>query len=92
MSSIRELQAINEVWEDRVRRQSRAEGRQEGLRVALMAVYEARFGALPPALQGGIEAATGEKMLRQWVRMFTTQTHAEIEAAVLPEGAPIDAA
>jgi hypothetical protein len=97
-----ELQAIYEQWEQRVKREARDEGRDEGWREGhdegrdegwregrlqtvrddLAAVYEARFGALPPALRDILAFTDSEETLRRWLGPFATRTPEEIHARV----------
>jgi hypothetical protein len=61
-------------------------GKEEGLRTALVNVYQARFGALPAALQTVIEATEDAPTLQGWTTLFSTATADEIVAALLPAG------
>lgn len=58
--------------------QGRAEGRAEGQVVALIAMLEEKFGAVPEDLANAIRACTDTAKLRQWIG---AAVHAETLAA-----------
>ena len=78
MSYADELQAIYDEWEARTLRQ----GEKAGQRKSLCQFYEARFGALPPAVQAALEATEDTDTLQQWIVPFATGTPEEIAALV----------
>ncbi len=58
------------------RKEGRLEGRKEGRLEAhhkgLIAVYEARFGAMPAELRAIVEATNDEEVLLSWYKLVTT--------------------
>jgi hypothetical protein len=88
----KELKEIYEFYEQLVR-SLRAEGFaigfQEGaegeFRGALARIYQARFGALPPAQWEAIEGMRDVSTLRRWVALFATATAGEISTALLTD-------
>jgi hypothetical protein len=82
------IEAIYAKWERRIEERGIEEGmkkgKEEGLRTALVNVYQARFGALPAALRTVIEATEDEPLLQHWTTLFGTATADEIAAALLP--------
>jgi flagellar biosynthesis/type III secretory pathway protein FliH len=93
-----ELEAIYAKWERRVVERGIQEGRQqgmelgmelglkmgreEGLRTALVSVYQARFGTLPAALREAIVVTMDVPTLQRWTALFGTATADEIAAAL----------
>ena len=56
----------------------------EGIREALVTIYQARFGSLPPALREVIEATEDPSTLLRWTALFSTANADEIAATLLP--------
>jgi hypothetical protein len=77
--SYAEIQAIYDKWDREVRQRSR----EQGVRAALVALYETRFGALPDSLRAVLEATEDEHTLLAWVPLFTAAPAADIATAVL---------
>jgi hypothetical protein len=69
---------IVEAW----KREQRQEGRHEALQLALVDLYEARFGALPADLAAIIRATQDEASLRGWHRLAATGTAADVACDV----------
>ena len=65
-----------------IRNEGRREGRDEGVQGALLGVYRARFGAVPPALATAVERTHDAAVLTAWVELFATHTADEITAAL----------
>ena len=90
MSYTDELQAIYDEWEARTLREGREQGEKAGReqgekagqRKSLRRLYEARFGALPPAVQAALEATEDTGTLQQWIVPFATRSPEEIAALV----------
>ena len=84
MSYADELQAIYDEWEARTLRQGEKAGREQGERAgqrkSLCRLYEARFGALPPAVQAALEATEDIDTLQRWIAPFATRSPEEIAA------------
>lgn len=65
-----------------------AQGSEHNARQAITDIYEARFGAVPAALQAAIDAMTDIATLRRWITLVATGTPDEIAAALQPKRAP----
>jgi hypothetical protein len=79
MSYASEIEAIYDKWDREVRQRSR----KQGVRAALVASYETRFGALPDALRAALDATEDEHTLLAWVPLFTAAPAEDIVTAVL---------
>lgn len=75
-----DYQKMYDEWE----RDVFARGSEHNARQAITDIYEARFGAVPAALQAAIDAMTDISTLRRWTTLVATATSDEIAAAVLP--------
>jgi flagellar biosynthesis/type III secretory pathway protein FliH len=81
-----DTQDIVETW----RREAVQEGVQKGLKQgvkqgvahSLVAVYEARFGAMPEDLRAVVEDTDDEPTLVAWLRLAGTRGAGEIAAAI----------
>lgn len=60
----------------------RREAVQEGVKQGLVAVYEARFGAMPADVRAVVEATHDEPTLLAWLRLAGTRGANEIAAAI----------
>ena len=78
-----DYQKMYEEWE----RDVLAKGMEQGTRQAIADTYEARFGAVPAALQAAIDATTDISLLRRWITLVATATPDEIAAALQPRRA-----
>ena len=100
MSYAKQLRAIYDDWERRVREQSeergeekgmkegRKEGEQKGIRESIESCYRARFGDFPADLRAAVEAMNDVATLRRWVALCATVPAEDIAAAILPAGQP----
>jgi hypothetical protein len=84
MRNAEQLKSIYKDWERRVLAEGREQGIEQGMREALVSSYQARFGAVPAALQTAIDATNDVSTLRRWLPLFTTASDVDIAAAVLP--------
>lgn len=93
------MMAVYEEWKSKVeadaRRQGVALGREEGVALGreegreesgkqnLLALYEARFGPVPPEVRAAIDAAHDPATLQRWTVLAGTRSEAEVRAAFL---------
>jgi hypothetical protein len=63
-------------------KQGREQGVKEGVVRALVALYEARFGAMPQDLRSVVEDTRDEPTLVAWLRLAGTRGADEIAAAI----------
>jgi hypothetical protein len=80
-------QDVVEVWERQVLERGVQKGRVEGRAEGLVAVYEARFGTMPPDLRAVIDATRDEATLRSWYPLLATRSADEIAATLRTSGA-----
>ena len=64
------------------REQGIKQGREQGVAHSLVAVYEARFGAMPEDLRAVAEDTDDEPTLLTWLRLAGTRSADEIAAAI----------
>lgn len=95
-----ELQTVYDQWRERLWNEGRElgleqgreagvqEGRLQAMRDDLTLVYQARFGALSPALTNAIEAVSDVAILRSWLVPFATRPPEEIATLVLDPAPP----
>jgi hypothetical protein len=62
--------------------QGRAEGVKQGVAQSVLAVYEARFGAMPEELRALVEATDDGPTLSSWLRLASTRSASELAAAI----------
>lgn len=75
-------------WNEELRQEHRAEFRQEALIDSLRLVLQARFGELPPGLEGALAALTDDEALRRLTRLAATSPSlATFEATLREPGA-----
>ena len=72
---------MHTAWQGGEEAGRRAERRQSQ-RDNLREVYQARFGALPPAVQAAIDSTQDVDTLQQWIAPFATGTPEQIAALV----------
>jgi hypothetical protein len=78
-------QNLYEEWERAIREQ----GREQGAKRALVMLYEARFGAMPPALAEAVETTRDSATLESWLLLVGTRSQEEVAAAMQVErGSP----
>jgi flagellar biosynthesis/type III secretory pathway protein FliH len=63
-------------------KQGVAQGREEGIKHSLVALYKARFGAMPEELCAVVEDTDDEPTLLTWLLLTGTGTADEIAAAI----------
>jgi hypothetical protein len=77
---------LYEQWERQVRSEARDQGREQGreqtARKALVNLYRARFGALPPEIAAAIAAMHDPETLDRWLDLFEVKSSDEIAAAL----------
>ena len=84
-------QEIFETWKRETKAEALAEGLAEGraeglalgLAKGLVAIYEIRFGAMPPELKAVVQGTEAEATLLGWYRLVETSTAENFAAAVL---------
>ena len=59
-------------------------GLEQGVKKMLPRLYQARFGAPPPAILAAIDAMHDADTLDQWADLFTAKSAEEIAAALAP--------
>ncbi|KYF54385.1 hypothetical protein BE08_10215 [Sorangium cellulosum] len=57
------------------------QGRMQGWALAIIDLYEARFGPMPPALRAVVEAMRDLSTLERWNRLAATGTREEVHDA-----------
>jgi hypothetical protein len=55
-------------------------GKEESTRDAVVTVYEARFGAMPPALRAAVSAMQDQARLKSWLKLVSVSSADEIAA------------
>ncbi|AUX41646.1 uncharacterized protein SOCE26_030680 [Sorangium cellulosum] len=63
------------------------QGRKQGLAQGTIELYEARFGAMPPALRSAVEAMRDLPTLRKWHLLVGTGTREEVHESLSAEPA-----
>ncbi|WP_437692194.1 hypothetical protein [Sorangium sp. So ce176] len=58
------------------------QGRKQGMAQATIALYEARFGPMPPALRSAVEAMRDLPTLTTWTRLVGTGTSEAVHDAL----------
>jgi hypothetical protein len=71
---------LYEQWEQQIE----SKGIEKGVKKMLPRLYQARFGAPPPAILAAIEAMHDTETLDQWADLFTAKSAEEIGAALVP--------
>ena len=66
----------------RLKDEGRDEGRHEARQNDLLAIYRARFGAVPRKVHAAVESTRDDAELAKWIEVFVARSAAEI-AAVL---------
>jgi hypothetical protein len=74
---------LYEQWKRKVEEDGRREGAEQALRSTLLDIYEARFGAPPPALSSAIAATRDAAILRRWSVLASTHPAEQIAADIL---------
>jgi hypothetical protein len=67
---------------DKYLAQVRDEGRDEGFAQAVLAAYEARFGAPPAGIVAAVSRASDHAELQRWLVLVITSSAAEVDAAL----------
>lgn len=88
---MRSTDQVYEEWKQRMLNQGLEEGLQKGRRMGLqqglqqglLAIYEARFGAVPEDLEAVIGRTHDADLLRRWFTLVTTAPASEISAKLL---------
>lgn len=62
--------------------QGRMQGFAEGMALAIIDLYEARFGPMPPALRAVVEAMRVPSTLERWTLLAATGTREEVHDAL----------
>jgi hypothetical protein len=73
-----DTQEIYETW----KREAEAVGLTKGLAKGLVAMYEVRFGTMPPELKKAVEATEEEAPLLAWIRLLETSSRETFAATV----------
>lgn len=93
-------QNLYEEWERKIREQERKEGHKEGRKEGLergleqgqkktlIMLYEARFGAIPRALDDAIKAVHDTATLERWLLLVGTRSKEDVDAALQAQQAP----
>lgn len=66
------------------RREGVVRGVAQGMQRALLATYQARFGAVPRGIKAAIEEVKSARRLLQWQEIVSTRSAEEIARALLP--------
>jgi hypothetical protein len=73
-------------WEREVREEGMqtgiGKGIEKGIASSVLDTYEARFGAVPPALAARIHATGDTTLLRQWLRIVATAAREDVERLI----------
>jgi hypothetical protein len=69
-------------------KKARAEGFAEGFVSSFLAVYEARFGAVPRGIATAATAVDDPAVRRDWLRLVATASAEEVAAALLAAPSP----
>lgn len=77
-----DTQDIVETWRREAREEGVKEGVKEGVARSLIAVYKARFGAMPEDLRAVVEDTDDEPTLFTWLLLTGTGNTEEIAAAI----------
>ncbi|WP_437839319.1 hypothetical protein [Sorangium sp. So ce1153] len=64
------------------RKQGMAQGIVQGIAQATIALYEARFGSMPPALRSAVEAMRDLPTLQRWILLAGIGKREEVDDAL----------
>jgi hypothetical protein len=83
---VMDTQDLYEVWKQKFQEDGREQGvnlgLERGVKQTLLAVYDARFGAMPAEIRTAIDATHDLATLERWSRLMATQSPQEIAAAL----------
>ncbi|XXY48111.1 hypothetical protein WME91_49745 [Sorangium sp. So ce269] len=75
-------QELVEQFIEQGRKQGMAQGIAQGLAQGTIALYEARFGSMPPALRSAVEAMRDLPTLQKWILLAGTGKREEVDDAL----------
>ncbi|XXT23225.1 hypothetical protein WME94_16960 [Sorangium sp. So ce429] len=75
-------QELVEQFIEQGRKQGIAQGVAQGLAQGTIALYEARFGSMPPALRSAVEAMRDLSTLQKWILLAGTGKREEVDGAL----------
>ena len=82
-----DTQDIVQRLKDEGRDEGRQEGRHEARQNDLLAIYRARFGAVPRKVRAAVERTRDDAELAKWIEVFVARSAAEIAAVLTTRSA-----
>ena len=76
------VQQMQSEWERKGARKGERKGLQKGKQETLLAVYRARFGAVPRKVRAAVEHTQDSALLTRWAELFATGSTDAITAAL----------